>query len=237
MLRAASGSRRDPNSSIATTATIAQCHALSSPTVLPPRPRGQCGEPGGRRCTRGSNLRRLSNSPVGAGCPQSFRLWIPALLRYGDDPQGARLGDTRTVEFPRSGATAAVGSGTLCCVRRRDLLTAALCAAALGGCSAVDRLRGTPSASPAAPSPPPAARPTPGTPAQIAARSTVPVLCYHQVREQTAADSAGARPLICPPAVLEGHLRALAEAGMQPGHQHRSWSITSNWAPRCPTSR
>ena len=37
MLRAASGSRRDPNSSIATTATTAQCHALSSPTALPPR--------------------------------------------------------------------------------------------------------------------------------------------------------------------------------------------------------
>jgi peptidoglycan/xylan/chitin deacetylase (PgdA/CDA1 family) len=42
------------------------------------------------------------------------------------------------------------------------------------------------------------------------------VLCYHQVREQTAADSAGARPLICPPGMLEGHLRALTEAGMQP---------------------
>ena len=56
----------------------------------------------------------------------------------------------------------------------------------------------------------------PGTPQEILQRSTVPVLCYHQIREQTAADSAGARPLICPPGVLEGHLRALAEAGMQP---------------------
>jgi hypothetical protein len=44
----------------------------------------------------------------------------------------------------------------------------------------------------------------------------VPVLCYHQIREQTAADSADARPLICPPGTLEGHLRALAEAGMHP---------------------
>ena len=60
----------------------------------------------------------------------------------------------------------------------------------------------------------------PGTPQEILQRSTVPVLCYHQVREQTAADSAGARPLICPPGMLEGHLRALTEAGMQP--------ITSN---------
>jgi transposase-like protein len=29
----------------------------------------------------------------------------------------------------------------------------------------------------------------PGTPQEILQRSTVPVLCYHQVREQTAADS------------------------------------------------
>jgi peptidoglycan/xylan/chitin deacetylase (PgdA/CDA1 family) len=106
-------------------------------------------------------------------------------------------------------------------VRRRDLLTAALGttllgAAALSGCSVVDRLRGAPVAVPAAPAAPPAAPPTPGTPAQIAARSTVPVLCYHQVREYTAADGAGARPLICPPAVLQRQLEGLLEAGMQP---------------------
>jgi peptidoglycan/xylan/chitin deacetylase (PgdA/CDA1 family) len=56
----------------------------------------------------------------------------------------------------------------------------------------------------------------PGTPPEILRRSTVPVLCYHQVREPTAADSAGVRPLICPPGVLEGHLRALTAVGMQP---------------------
>jgi len=56
----------------------------------------------------------------------------------------------------------------------------------------------------------------PGTPQEILQRSTVPVLCYHQVRGQTATDSTDARPLICPPAVLDGHLRALAEAGMHP---------------------
>jgi peptidoglycan/xylan/chitin deacetylase (PgdA/CDA1 family) len=101
-------------------------------------------------------------------------------------------------------------------VRRRDLLTAALCAAALSGCSVVDRLRGTPAAAPAVPSTPTAAPATPGTPAQIAARSTVPVLCYHQVREYTAADGAGARPLICPSAVLQRQLEGVLEAGMQP---------------------
>jgi peptidoglycan/xylan/chitin deacetylase (PgdA/CDA1 family) len=56
----------------------------------------------------------------------------------------------------------------------------------------------------------------PGTPEEILQRGTVPVLCYHQIREQTAADSASARPLICPPSVLEGHLRALIEAGTRP---------------------
>ncbi|MDT0348475.1 polysaccharide deacetylase family protein [Pseudonocardia charpentierae] len=56
----------------------------------------------------------------------------------------------------------------------------------------------------------------PGTAQEILQRSTVPVLCYHQIREQTAADNADARSLICPPTVLEGHLRALTEAGMHP---------------------
>ena len=103
-------------------------------------------------------------------------------------------------------------------MRRRDLLTAALCTAALSGCSVVDRLRGTPQrAVPEAPGDTTrAAPPTPGTPAEIAARSTVPVLCYHQVREYTAADGAGARPLICPPAVLRRQLEGLLAAGMQP---------------------
>jgi peptidoglycan/xylan/chitin deacetylase (PgdA/CDA1 family) len=101
-------------------------------------------------------------------------------------------------------------------VRRRDLLTAALCTAALSGCSVVDRLRGTPADVPSPPSAAPAAPATLGTPAQIAARSTIPVLCYHQVREYTAADGAGSRPLICPPAVLQRQLEGVLEAGMQP---------------------
>ena len=108
-------------------------------------------------------------------------------------------------------------------MRRRQFLAAAVVAAA-AGCSS----RPTASAGPA-PAPPSAATAAgliaagatgsegrPGTPQEILRRSTVPVLCYHQVREQTAADSAGARPLICPPGMLEGHLRALTEAGMQP---------------------
>jgi peptidoglycan/xylan/chitin deacetylase (PgdA/CDA1 family) len=104
-------------------------------------------------------------------------------------------------------------------VRRRDLLSAALCAAALTGCSVLDRR--SPAAAAAAtaadaPPPPPAAPLRPGTPAEIAARSTVPVLCYHQVREYTAADGPGARPLICPPDVLERQLEGLLAAGLHP---------------------
>jgi peptidoglycan/xylan/chitin deacetylase (PgdA/CDA1 family) len=100
-------------------------------------------------------------------------------------------------------------------VRRRDLLSAALCAAALTGCSAV--ARALPAAAPAVqlPALPPVAPPTPGTPAEIIARSTVPVLCYHHIREHTAADSPSARPLICPPGVLQRQLEGLLEAGMR----------------------
>jgi peptidoglycan/xylan/chitin deacetylase (PgdA/CDA1 family) len=108
-------------------------------------------------------------------------------------------------------------------MRRRQFLAAAVVAAA-AGCSS----RPTASAGPALGSPSAAtaagltaagatgSEGRPGTSQEILRRSTVPVLCYHQVREQTAADSAGARPLICPPGMLEGHLRALTEAGMQP---------------------
>jgi peptidoglycan/xylan/chitin deacetylase (PgdA/CDA1 family) len=101
-------------------------------------------------------------------------------------------------------------------VRRRDLLSAALCAAALSGCSVLGRSRSDTPPAADVPAATPAPPPTPGSPAQIAARSTVPVLCYHQVREWTAADGPGARPLICPPDVLERQLRGLLEAGMRP---------------------
>lgn len=98
-------------------------------------------------------------------------------------------------------------------MRRRDLLSAALCAATLTGCSALDRALPSGAAGPLPPRPAP---PRPGTAAEIAARSTVPVLCYHQVREPTAADGPGARPLICPPDVLTRQLEGLLEAGMHP---------------------
>jgi len=48
------------------------------------------------------------------------------------------------------------------------------------------------------------------------ARATVPMLCYHRIREATAAEGPVSRSLTCPPALLERHLRALTGAGLQP---------------------
>jgi len=48
------------------------------------------------------------------------------------------------------------------------------------------------------------------------ARATVPMLCYHRIREITADDGPVSRSLTCPPELLERHLRALTGAGLQP---------------------
>lgn len=56
--------------------------------------------------------------------------------------------------------------------------------------------------------------PTPATAAEIVTRATVPVLCYHQLRDWTANDGEYARDLlICPPATFRAQLDALAENG------------------------
>jgi peptidoglycan/xylan/chitin deacetylase (PgdA/CDA1 family) len=49
--------------------------------------------------------------------------------------------------------------------------------------------------------------------AAVAARSDVPVLCYHQIRAPTAADDARARPFIIRPEVFARQMQALAQAG------------------------
>ena len=49
--------------------------------------------------------------------------------------------------------------------------------------------------------------------AAVAARAHVPVLCYHQIRRQTAADAAADRPYIVAPAAFARQMRALAGAG------------------------
>jgi peptidoglycan/xylan/chitin deacetylase (PgdA/CDA1 family) len=51
------------------------------------------------------------------------------------------------------------------------------------------------------------------TAAAVAARSHVPVLCYHQIRAQTSADSATDRQYIVSPSVLDAQLTALQKAG------------------------
>ena len=74
---------------------------------------------------------------------------------------------------------------------------------------------------PPSPHPPPTAAPrkTPAPrvdAAAVASRSHVPVLCYHQIRDPTSADSAADRQYIVSPSVLEAQLQALEEAGYTP---------------------
>ena len=65
----------------------------------------------------------------------------------------------------------------------------------------------------------PAPRRTPApkvTAAAVAARSHVPVLCYHQIRARTSADGAADRQYIVSPSVLDKQLQTLADAGYTP---------------------
>ncbi len=73
----------------------------------------------------------------------------------------------------------------------------------------------TPSTGPS-PSAPATTKPRakPATPAQIAARATVPVLCWHQLRDWNSADGEYARTLlICPPKKFRAQLDAVADDG------------------------
>jgi peptidoglycan/xylan/chitin deacetylase (PgdA/CDA1 family) len=55
---------------------------------------------------------------------------------------------------------------------------------------------------------------TPASPAEVAARATVPSLCWHQLRDWTAKDGAYSRnSLICPPAHFRAQLDAIAADG------------------------
>ncbi len=124
---------------------------------------------------------------------------------------------------------------------RRGLLAGALAAgaAALVGCSGEPSSGSTPAAPPSTPagadSPTPAvpstgsnpstsphpsapatttARVKAATPGQIAVRASVPVLCWHQLRDWTSADGEYARTLlICPPKTFRAQLDALGEDG------------------------
>jgi peptidoglycan/xylan/chitin deacetylase (PgdA/CDA1 family) len=59
----------------------------------------------------------------------------------------------------------------------------------------------------------PAPHPRPASPRLIAARAHIPVLTYHQIRNQRPTDSPAARQLITPPAVFAAHMEALDRAG------------------------
>jgi peptidoglycan/xylan/chitin deacetylase (PgdA/CDA1 family) len=109
-------------------------------------------------------------------------------------------------------------------VPRRAFLLGGLAVAA-AGCAADGQapspVRSTPSRpagtrTPAPPPRPPArtAAPVSSRPADIAARATVPVLCWHQLRDWTSGDSAYDRQsLICPPANFRRQLDTLAANG------------------------
>src|SRR3954471_3307256 len=110
-----------------------------------------------------------------------------------------------------------------CAAPRRPLLLtlAPLLAVALVGCG---HLRATPQA------PPPAststgeagqsaAVPTPAAaadPAAIVARATVPVLCFHQIRDWRPSDSPADRGIITPPSVLANQMDVLAHHRFTP---------------------
>ena len=112
-------------------------------------------------------------------------------------------------------------------MRRRTFLAAAG-TALLGACSTpVDDPPAAPAATagrgPRTSSPPaagtptsPAAPPSPATAEEVLARSAVPVLCFHQLREFRPEDSAYARTLITPPAVFRAQLQALRDGGRTP---------------------
>jgi peptidoglycan/xylan/chitin deacetylase (PgdA/CDA1 family) len=114
-------------------------------------------------------------------------------------------------------------------MRRRTFLAAG--AAVLAGCSRSapgPSTGSTPSASaptssaptssalPSSGPPSSSAPATPGSPQEILARSTVPVLCFHQLRDFRPDDSAYARTIITPPPVFTAQLQALRDGGYTP---------------------
>lgn len=60
------------------------------------------------------------------------------------------------------------------------------------------------------------AAPTTGSPREILARSTVPVLSYHQLREHRTTDDDYTRAITLPPALFREHMEAVRDAGYRP---------------------
>jgi peptidoglycan/xylan/chitin deacetylase (PgdA/CDA1 family) len=128
-------------------------------------------------------------------------------------------------------------------VDRRTLLAGALGTLGLvaAGCSRPPpELRGTTKPSPVItsvrPRPHPSTAPKPASAREIIKRATVPVLCYHQLRNWTSSDSQYNRVnLICPPARFRAHLEALAENGwttISPGQYLRHLNTGAALPPK-----
>ncbi len=109
-------------------------------------------------------------------------------------------------------------------MRRRQFLALGG-AALLTGCGTATNRATSPTTTPPAPtttrapipSPTPTTPPpTPGTAAEVFARSTIPALCFHQIREHTPEDGEYARSITTPPAVLTAQLQALRDGGRTP---------------------
>jgi peptidoglycan/xylan/chitin deacetylase (PgdA/CDA1 family) len=100
------------------------------------------------------------------------------------------------------------------------LLAASAVSLLLAGCGASSSTSSHPSSPTSAASKAPGATATTAAattdPAVIMARSTVPVLCFHQVRNWRASDSRSDRGIITPPAVLDRQLATLKQAGYTP---------------------
>ncbi|MDP9430260.1 MAG: polysaccharide deacetylase family protein [Actinomycetota bacterium] len=121
-----------------------------------------------------------------------------------------------------SGAARIRWGHTLTGMRRRTFLAAAA-SAVLSGCS---RSAGPSAVGTASSAPTPAGRPsatapaspppTPSSAKEILSRSTVPVLCYHQLRDFRADDSDYARTIITPPPVFTAQLQALRDGDYTP---------------------
>ena len=96
---------------------------------------------------------------------------------------------------------------------------------------------GIPTGTAAPPAPgagPLTALPRPGL-ATVRRRTGVPVLCYHQIREPTAADGAGARTYIVSPGDFRSQLAELARAGFTsigPADYYRHLTVGAPLPPR-----
>jgi peptidoglycan/xylan/chitin deacetylase (PgdA/CDA1 family) len=101
----------------------------------------------------------------------------------------------------------------------RLLLLGASVPLLLTGCGAsspVPAASGPPAPQPPDPAATRAAATTSADPALIASRSTVPVLCFHQIRDWRRSDSRADRAIITPPTVFAAQMDTLARSGFVP---------------------